>query len=289
MSTATAATPPQSFQLDRNLFNQNLYNDIRNFWFEGLSENATTAPLPVLQRWWGFGRTDEEKTAFDQECRTRFGPALESLGPSKLGFPPFTSYEEEIAQAEKLSAPVLREVVEAQREDERKGAETMLALILLLDQIPRQIYRDPPGLRLVYNHYDRLAYTLVRSCLALQPSPVDHELWTARPAYKTWIVMPLVHSEHVPTHEIHKRKIEGLRRECEVAGDEPALGYTARAEQAEQEHLDPLRRFGRYPHRNECLGRRNTGEEEEFLKTAKTFGVRQEGSGKGGGGEKDEL
>ncbi|KAI6828524.1 hypothetical protein KC332_g7556 [Hortaea werneckii] len=281
-----AATPVQSFQLDRNIFNRSFYDDVRNFWFEGMPSNASTAPFPVLQKWWGINRTDEEKKAFDDECRAKFGSALDSIGPSKLALPAFKSYEEDIEHSDELSAPFFSDVKAAQNDDERKAADTMLSMIILLDQMPRQIYREPEELSLVYNHYDRLASSLVRSCMSLKPSPVDHQAWKGRPAYKTWIVMPLVHTEHIPTHMLQREKLAELRQECEAAKDEAALGYLERAEQASVEHLDPLKRFGRYPHRNECLGRKNSPEEDEFMKTAQTFGVKQS---KKTSEQKDEL
>jgi len=273
---AAMATPPQSFQLDRSIFNQTFYAGIRDFWFVGLPSNATAPPSDLMKRWWGVGSTEEQKAAFDEECRKLSVPALESIGPSRLRLPPFKSYEEEIEHADTLSAPFLAEVKEAQQGDEWKGADTMLSLILLLDQMPRNIYRDQAGLRLVYGHYDRLVHALLRSCMALQPSPVEHEYWRGKPAFKTWILMPLVHTEHLPTHQLLNDKMAQLRKECEDAGDEAALAYTDRAAKAHADHWTPLERFGRYPHRNECLHRKNTAEEEKFLETAETFGVKQD-------------
>ena len=37
-------------------------------------------------------------------------------------------------------------------------------------------------------------------------------------------------------------------------------------------HYEIIKKFGRFPHRNECLGRESTPEEVEYLKTANTFG-----------------
>lgn len=273
-SVATMATPPQSFQLDRSLFNGSLYSEIRNFWYDGLPVEATAPTLDLLKKWWGFNRTEEEKEVFDGECRTRFGPALESIGPAKLSLPPFKSYEEDIEHASTLAAPFLAEVKNAQQEDEKKGADTLLSLILLLDQMPRNIHRDQEGLRLVWGHYDRLVSSLLRSSLALSPSPVRHPSWKGM-SQKTWILLPFVHTEHLPSHSLWAQLIAELKTECEEAKDEPALVLVANAQKAEAEHLEPLERFGRYPHRNECLGRNNTPEEDEFMKTAKTFGVKQ--------------
>lgn len=269
------ATPPQSFQLDRSIFNQSLYDDLRSFWFEGLPEGSISAPMPLLQRWWGFNRTEEEKAAFDDECRARYGPALESIGPSRLSLPPFKSFDDDVGQASVISAPFLRDVKEAKQESGMKAADIMLSMVILLDQMPRQIYRDAAGLRLVYGHYDRLIFSLMRSCLTMNPSPIDHEAWKGKPVFKTWILMPFIHAEHAPTHQIHLAKIQKLRKECEESEDEDALSYCEKAEKAGVEHREPVEKFGRYPHRNECLGRKSTPEEDEYLRTANTFGVKQ--------------
>ena len=61
----------------------------------------------------------------------------------------------------------------------------------------------------------------------------------------------------------------------EAANDHEALDFVRQGENAQSEHREPLEKFGRYPHRNECLGRRSTADEAEYLKTAKTFGVEQ--------------
>ncbi|KAK4544951.1 hypothetical protein LTR36_003856 [Oleoguttula mirabilis] len=272
-SFSAMVTPPQSFQLDRSIFNQSLYSELRNVWFDNLEANTTAPTVAELKRWWGLGSTAEEKAAFDGECRSLFGLALESIGPSKLSLPPFKSYEEDIENAETIAAPFLTEVRNAQREDQKKGADTLLSLILLLDQMTRNIFRDQEGLRLVYGHYDRLAFSLLRGSMALQPSPVRHSSWTGLSTVQPWLAMPLIHAEHLPSLELQAEMIAELRQEC--VQDEAALRYAAGAAQANGEHLSPLALFGRYPHRNGALDRQSTPEEEEYLKTAKTFGVKQ--------------
>ncbi|KAK5118230.1 hypothetical protein LTR85_008210 [Meristemomyces frigidus] len=269
------ATPSRSFRLDRSIFNQSMYAELRNFWFDGLGATSTAPTMEVLKRWWGVGSTAEEKAVFDGQCRARFEIAMESIGPSKLSLPPFKSYEEEIENAEVIAAPLLAEVKDAQQEDEKAGAETLLSLILLLDQMTRNIYRDQEGLRLVYEHYDRLAFTLLRASMALQPNPVQHASWRGNPTVQVWMIMPLLHAEHLPSIELQGEMLADLRRECEDANDEAALRYTAGGAQANADHRGPLEMFGRYTHRNEALGRMNTPEEDEYLKTAKTFGVKQ--------------
>ena len=64
--------------------------------------------------------------------------------------------------------------------------------------------------------------------------------------------------------------------EAEIsAGDTGAHAYLERGRKAEDLHVGAIRKFGRYPHRNACLGRESTPEEKEWLKTGDTFGVSQ--------------
>ena len=270
---AMATSAPVTPVIDRAIFNQTLYDQMRDFWFQGVPDNATSGSFEALQRWFAIGRSKQEKEAFDEECRTRFGPALEAISPSKLALPPWKSYEDELQHAETLAAPLLAQVKEAQREDAEKGAKTLLSQILLLDQMPRNTMRDQAGLKLVYSHYDRLAFSLLRSSMRLSPHPFDAKLWRGAPVYLTWALLPLMHSEHLPSHDLYTQRMAACRKECEATGDEAAIGYIDRSTKFEADHVILIERFGRYPHRNQCQGRQNTAEEEVYLKTADTFGV----------------
>lgn len=273
-SAAAMATPPQSFVLDRSLFNQSLYDELRNFWFDGFSDPTTSPPFSVMQKWFGIGKTDAEKAAFDEECRAKFGAALESVGPKHLALPPFTSYESDISDASTIAAPFVAEVESARKEDDNKGAETLLSLILLLDQMPRNLHRDPKGLNLLYSFYDRLGFALVQSTTATSPRLL--EILRGSLLYGPWANMPLIHSEHHPSHIFIKEDMEKRKAEIQATtGDESALNYIDQALKSYDQHREPIEKFGRYPHRNECLGRENTEEEEQFLETAETFGVKQ--------------
>ncbi|KAK5136635.1 hypothetical protein LTR08_002649 [Meristemomyces frigidus] len=269
------ATPPQTFQLDRTIFNQDLYSKIRDFWYNGSPVDSTTPNVSLSKRWWGLGATEEEKTTFDGECKKRFGQALESIGPSNLSLPPFKDHEGDLANAETLAAPFLTEVTDAQREDAKLGAETLLSLILLLDQVTRNTHRSQKGLRLVYCHYDRLSLALLRSSMMLQPNPVQHPSWRGKSAAQTWLLMPFIHTEYAPALVVQAQWLKALRDECEELDNRADIAYVGKLEEAHAAHLRPMERFGRYPHRNEALGRASTPDEEEYLKTANTFGVKQ--------------
>lgn len=120
-----------------------------------------------------------------------------------------------------------------------------LARILVLDQFTRNIHRDTP---LAFAG-DALA---LEAALALLPRAQDLgvlERWFA--------AMPLEHAEDLVMQDRSVAAFEGLTAEDARLAD--ALDYARR-------HRDVIVRFGRFPHRNEILGRESTPEEIEFLK-----------------------
>lgn len=284
------AQPPQSFTLDRNVFNESLYSHMRNFWFHGLPESASTPSQEQLDMWYGPEKTADEKKQFDRQCDNEFGHALDALKPDKLELPEFKSYEDDISNAANIAAPLLTEVKEAQAQSEKTGTDTLLSLLLILDQISRNIYRDPEGLRLVFSHFDRLALTLLYSSMKLSPNPVDYEPYRLRPVIKQWYLMPLMHAEHLPSHELFMNIVLDCRKGVEAAGDQPAVANLDRSIGFEKQHQEPLRKYGRYPHRNAALGRQSSKEEEEELSSGgATFGVGQGQEKKDKNLEKSEL
>lgn len=275
---SSMASPPTSFSLDRSIFNQSLYDRMRTFWLGNLTEDATAPNFDAAQKWFGVGKSDEEKEAFDGECREHFVHALQAVAPEKLVLPPFESYETEIEKAEQIAAPFLRDVQAGLAEGEEQGAETLLSLVLLLDQMTRNIYRDPQGLQRVYLHYDRLSFGLVHAALRSLPSdPVNLPFYLRSPVRRVWLLMPLLHSEHLPSHEQWYTLTETSRKLLVEAGDNEALEFLDSGIEAEDKHWKLLKRFDRYPHRNEYVGRASTEEEVEYLRDGETFGVRKNG------------
>ena len=122
------------------------------------------------------------------------------------------------------------------------GPSSGLALVLLLDQFTRQIWRgqaqafagDPQALKLSLD-------ALERGWIAAE---------SQRPRRQFWL-MPLLHSEDISV----------------VARAIPLLEHFADAATADvaRRHLLQLQRFGRYPHRNAALGQMSTSEETAFL------------------------
>lgn len=121
----------------------------------------------------------------------------------------------------------------------------MLALIVVLDQFTRNIHRDTPrafeGDGAALSHARRLVET-----------GGDHSL----PLIERWFVyLPFEHSESLADQTESVRLFEQLA----------AQGLAAPLPWAHS-HYEVIRRFGRFPHRNEVLGRASTPEEEEFLR-----------------------
>lgn len=123
----------------------------------------------------------------------------------------------------------------------RKHAKGRLAEIIVLDQFSRNMFR---GSSLSFA-YDSLALVLAQEAIAVG---ADQRL---QPVERNFIYMPFMHSESLP---IHEDAVELFRRN----GLQGNLDY-------EYKHKAIIERFGRYPHRNELLGRQSTAEEVEFL------------------------
>lgn len=178
----------------------------------------------ILDFWFGqpeqanYGKPRQiwfiKKPAFDLEVRTRF----------------LTDYEQ--AAAGKL-------------DDWKNSAQSCLALILLLDQFSRNMFRGTPQ-----------AFATDWQALSASQYAVsqgyDRDLL---PVQRWFIYCPFEHSENLE----HQNQAVAL---FEQLGDDPdsadAINYAIR-------HREVILRFGRFPHRNAILGRVSTPEEEEFL------------------------
>jgi uncharacterized protein (DUF924 family) len=116
-----------------------------------------------------------------------------------------------------------------------------LALTIVLDQFPRNMFRD--DIR-TYSS-DALALEVASRAIARGADKrVDAALLE-------FLYMPFMHSEHLPDQ---LRCIELFRN----AGNTENLKYA-------EDHADIVARFGRFPHRNRILGRATTPEEQAFL------------------------
>ena len=126
-----------------------------------------------------------------------------------------------------------------------------LALVILLDQFSRNIYRDSPRSFAA----DPAALGVARRMLE---QGFDRLL---RPIERCFVYLPFEHSEDLAVQRRSLALFESLRFSSDCAGN---IDFAYR-------HYEIIARFGRFPHRNAVLGRSSTPEEIEFL--------RQPGSG----------
>lgn len=123
-----------------------------------------------------------------------------------------------------------------------------LALVIVLDQFPRNLYRGQA--RAFAGDAAALA-----SARAIVVAGADHGLSGVQ---RQFVYLPFEHAEDLATQR------QSLRLFAQLARDEPALADLV---SWAQRHHDIVARFGRFPHRNAALGRPSTAEEIEFLKT----------------------
>lgn len=127
-------------------------------------------------------------------------------------------------------------------------AEGSLALILLLDQFTRNLFRDTER-----------AFAGDARALAVAQDMVSSGRDKNLPPLRRWFVfMPFEHSEALIDQERSVALFAGLRREAQQPAFESAYDYAVR-------HRDIIERFGRFPHRNAALGRVSTPEEIAYL------------------------
>jgi uncharacterized protein (DUF924 family) len=123
--------------------------------------------------------------------------------------------------------------------------EGVLALAIVLDQLPLNMYRGKPA-----------AFSTEQQAVALAKQAVarGYDKQVARERL-LFLYLPLMHSEHPDDQDLSVR----LFRE---AGLDPHYP---------EHHRGIVRRFGRFPHRNAILGRESTPEELEYLASAEAF------------------
>jgi len=121
-------------------------------------------------------------------------------------------------------------------------ADGALALVILLDQFPRNMFRNTARM---YGS-DEQAMDVSRRAVA---ENLDKKVPKER---RIFLYLPFEHSENLEDQDFCCDLVKTL-------GDETYLDYA-------EAHRRVIRRFGRFPHRNAILGRESTAEEVEFLK-----------------------
>lgn len=253
--------------LNPALFNPSLYRSILKLWFKDLPHPASSATPQALSRWFAVGITSEARAAFDAQCCSIAKDALVSIGPERYPLPKSSKLPLDEQTLPKIAAPFLAQITQSH---DPAPEETALAMILLLDQFPRNCFRD--NQTLIYSHYDRISRSVLQE---VQKQGFDsHSRYHDSPAWSMWFYMPLTHSEDLEDHKRHMDKLLDMRNRMEQKGDADAVKYLETNIGFEGKHDVILEKFGRYPHRNEVLGRECTAEETDYLrKGGETFGT----------------
>jgi len=185
-------------------------NAIHRFWFGTLDEQGLADP--AHQRLW-FSASAET----DDALRERFGHLVEQALAGSLG-------------------------------GWCDGDNGLIALVLLLDQFTRNIYRDTAGAFAG----DGRALDLARTAIAAgrhRTLPLIH---------RVFLYLPLEHSEDLAVQDECLELFAELSRDASPGHVDDFARY-ARA------HRDVIARFGRFPHRNAILGRSSSAAELDYL------------------------
>jgi uncharacterized protein (DUF924 family) len=128
-------------------------------------------------------------------------------------------------------------------EDSPEGA---LALVLLLDQIPRNIFRNTP----------RAYSTDAAACAAADRALARGFDRMVPPVWRRFFYMPFHHSENLDDQRRSQALFDTQPRDPDRRGSLRRYG---------RPYLEVIERFGRFPHRNAILGRESTAAEIAFL------------------------
>jgi len=181
------------------------FEEVLTFWF---GTHELTKQISPRRAWFA------KDTEFDRTIQERFGALLDQAAAGEL-------------------------------DAWRKNPPSCLALLILLDQFSRNVYRGTPR------------------AFANDPSALQHALYAldhgydreVAPVARWFFYLPLEHCESL------ERQRDALARFKMLQG---TPGWTHPVGSAEK-HLAIIERFGRFPHRNAILGRESTPEEIEFL------------------------
>lgn len=191
------------------------FEDVLQFWFPSLPNNNPAARVRQWE-WWFRGGGD--------------------------------------AQVSDRFSPLLERAIQGELDDWAREPRSRLALILVLDQFSRTIYRG-----------NARSYAQDEKACALAIAGIDNGHYAAlqTPWERTFFFLPLGHAENLQHLDLAIDLAERLARESSLEYH-PLLEFSAA--QARR-HRDVVARFGRQPHRNEILGRQSTPAELEYLAT----------------------
>lgn len=196
---------------------------VLDFWLDedGIERGWPTQDLS--KRWFGGG------AALDTEIEARFGALVRDAVAGGLG------------------------------DWEQAGPLSRLALVIVLDQFTRHVFRGRAD-----------AFTGDARAQALVLDALEHGIDKQLPRVgRVFLLMPLMHAENLELQRRCVREFEALvantREEAVRREIEGNLRFA-------KSHLEIIERFGRFPYRNAALGRASSDAELEFLKDGPRYG-----------------
>lgn len=176
-----------------------------------------------------------------------FGPpgSEAASGPRREWFVKSDAFDDQVRQ--RFGTAIDQAIAGGLREWDAEGPQGVLARLLVLDQFTRNAWRNTPQ----SFAGDTLALAAARQ---LVDSGAHKEL---PPLQRAFVYMPFEHAEDAYMQERAVELFTNLA--AEHPGFDEMLDYAHR-------HRGVIARFGRFPHRNEILGRASTPEEIEFLR-----------------------
>ncbi len=152
-------------------------------------------------------------------------------------------------------AELTRHAAEGSLDHWADTAAGRMALVLVLDQFPRSVFRGTPG---AYAR-DGAALAVVETGLAN-----GHFATLSTPWERTLFTLPLIHAEGPTIRERAALNVALAEETLETAPAALRPAYEFCLEQSRR-HRAVIDRFGRHPHRNAILGRPSTAEEHDYL------------------------
>lgn len=193
--------------------------EVREIWF-GRAPLSAAALAQRMAFWFGAGESEAAQRERDRALGARLGPLVVEAAEGKL--------------ASWAASP-----------------RRCLSLILLLDQLPRSLYRGTPR-----------AFATDRQALELTLSGIQSGADAALAVpERIFFYMPLQHAESA---EAQDESVAAYRRLLDETAEElrPQLELVLGHAEA---HRSLIQRFGRFLHRNRILGRATTPEEQTYL------------------------
>lgn len=190
----------------------------------------------VLLDWWFGSDTTSAKTVVAQRNRLWFGKR-----------------PEQDREADERFGIWVRQAMVGDLDDWAQSPQSWLALLILLDQLPRMIYRDSP---------QAYAGDILAQCHMVRGLAKGFDS-SLRPIEQVFVYLVLEHAEDLPSQ---KNSVERFTCLLDQASEEERFVFADFLDYAER-HYDIIERFGRFPHRNEVLGRMSTPQEVAFLQT----------------------